>query len=393
MSIATNHHAAVFGTSLIRKMFNEGARLKKEFGDENVYDFSLGNPIIPPPEEFTRGIIRIMQEDIPGKHSYMPNSGYEETRRFVADSLLKEQGVEVDKDHVIMTCGAGAALTLTFQAILNVGDNVIVPIPNFVVYKTYVENFGGVLRPVMCRENFLMDIDAMEAQIDGNTAAVLINSPNNPCGVVYPESQINELAAMLERKSRELKRHIYLVSDEPYRHLVFDGIKVPSVLKAYKHSIIVYSYSKSLSIPGERIGWAAIHPEAEDADLIIKVMTMSTTGLGFTNAPALMQRAIVEVQGKTVDPEIYRKKRDRLAGSLKELGYEFYLPGGTFYLFVKVPGGDDMKFADILQEQRILSVPGSGFNMPGYIRLAFCVEDDVIIRSIPGFKKAIEKVY
>jgi aspartate aminotransferase len=392
LAIAKHTHVAIFGTSLIRKMFNEGTRLKKEFGEENVYDFSLGNPIVPPPEELTNAIIRIMKEDIPYKHAYMTNSGYSKTREFVADFLTKEQGIKLQKENIIMTCGAGAALNLLFQAILNVGDNVVVSIPNFVVYKTYVENFGGILKTVKCKENFNLDLEAMEAAINKDTAAVLINSPNNPSGVIYPKSQIDSLASMLKRKSHELGRQIYLVSDEPYRQIVFDGVEVPPLFPVYKNTIIISSYSKSLSIPGERIGWAAIHPEAEDSELIIRAMTMSTTGLGYTNAPALMQRAIVEVNGITVDPEIYRKKRDLLAIPLKEMGYEFILPHGTFYLFIKAPGGDDMIFVQELQNENILAVPGSGFNMPGYFRIAYCVDDKVINRSIPGFKKAKENI-
>lgn len=392
MAIAKHTHIAIFGTSLIRKMFNEGARLKQEFGVENVFDFSLGNPSVPPPKEFTDAVIRIMQRDTPYKHAYMTNGGYAETREYVADFLTKEQGVTLEKEDIIMTCGAGAALNLLFQAIINVGDNVVVSIPNFVVYKTYVENFGGVLKTVACQENFHLDLEAMEAAINKETAAVIINSPNNPSGVIYPESQIKALGALLERKSRELNRQIYLVSDEPYRQIVFDGVDVPPILPYYSNSILVSSYSKSLSIPGERIGWAAIHPEAEDAGLIMQAMTMSTTGMGFTNAPALMQRAIVEVKGVTVDPEIYRKKRDLLSVPLKEMGYDFIVPHGTFYLFIKAPGGDDMKFAQLLQDENILCVPGSGFNMPGYFRLSYCIDDRVISGSIPGFKKAIEKV-
>ncbi len=392
MAIAKHTHVAIFGTSLIRKMFNEGARLKKEFGVENVYDFSLGNPNVAPPREFTEAINKIMKEDIPFKHAYMTNSGYPETRQFVADSLEIEQGIKLEKKNIIMTCGAGAALNLLFQAILNVGDNVVVSIPNFVVYKTYVENFGGELKTVNCQENFDLDIEAMEAAISKETAAVIINSPNNPSGVIYPESTIKNLASMLERKSRELKRQIYLVSDEPYRKIIYDGVEVPPIFSNYKNSIIVSSYSKTLSIPGERIGWAAVHPEAEDSKLIIDAMTMSTTGLGFTNAPALMQRAIVEVNGITVDPEIYRKKRDLLADHLKSIGYDFILPHGTFYLFIKAPGGDDMQFVSILQEERILAVPGTGFSMPGYFRLSYCVEDKVISGSISGFKNAYNKV-
>lgn len=392
MPIARNHHVAVFGTSLIRKMFNEGTKLKAQFGAENVFDFSLGNPNVPPPKEFAEAIISIMNEDIPNKHAYMTNSGYPETRQYVADFLTKEQGIPVHRDNIVMTCGAGAALTLICQAILNVGDNIVVSIPNFVVYKTYAENFGGELKTVPCLEDFTLDLKAMEQAINEKTAAILINSPNNPCGVIYPQEQIDALSKILERKSREFNRPIYLLSDEPYRQIVYDGYDVPTIFPAYKHSIIVSSYSKSLSIPGERIGWAAIHPEADEGDLIVKVMTTATTGLGFTNAPALMQRAIIKVDGKTVDPEIYKKKRDLLAGPLKEIGYEFILPHGTFYLFLKAPGGDDMKFVEVLQEQKILAVPGTGFNMPGYFRLSYCVEDDVINRSIPGFKKALEYI-
>ncbi len=392
MAIAKHTHIAIFGTSLIRKMFNEGTRLKKEFGADNVYDFSLGNPNVLPPVEFTEAVIKIMKKKIPYKHAYMTNGGYAETREYVANFLTDEQGVELRKEDIIMTCGAGAALNLLFQAILNVGDNVVVSIPNFVVYKTYVENFGGVLKTVPCQENFNLDLEAMEAALNKDTAAVIINSPNNPSGVIYPESQIKDLSVMLERKSRELNRQIYLVSDEPYRQIVFDGVEVPPILSNYSNSILVSSYSKSLSIPGERIGWAAIHPDAEDADLIMQAMIMSTTGMGFTNAPALMQRAIVEVNGITVDPEVYRKKRDLLSSPLKEMGYDFILPHGTFYLFIKAPGGDDIEFAQLLQDENILSVPGSGFNMPGYFRLSYCVEDNVIINSIPGFKRAIKKV-
>jgi aspartate aminotransferase len=372
-------------------MFNEGTRLKKEFGPENVYDFSLGNPNVPPPREFTETIIKIMKEDIPYKHAYMTNSGYIKTRESVAELLTLEQGTRIEKENIVMTCGAGAALNLLFQAILNVGDNVVVSIPNFVVYETYVGNFGGILKTVKCQDNFYLDLDEMEAAINSDTAAVLINSPNNPSGVIYPESQIQSLSRMLKRKSRELGREIYLVSDEPYRQIVFDGAEVPPIFSAYNNSIIVSSYSKSLSIPGERIGWAAVHPQAEDSELIIQAMTMSTTGLGYTNAPALMQRAIAELKGITVDPEIYRKKRDLLAVPLREMGYDFILPKGTFYLFIKAPGGDDMKFVEHLLQEKILVVPGSGFNMPGYFRISYCVDDSVIRGALEGFKRAIEK--
>ncbi len=392
MAVAKHVEAALSGTSIIRKMFNEGAKLKKEYGAENVFDFSLGNPNVPPPPEFTEAVIKIMKEEIPFKHSYMTNSGYVGTREFVADFLTMEQGTKLGKDNIIMTCGAGAALNLILQSILNRGDNVIVSKPNFVVYKTYVENFGGILNTIDCKEDFNLDIDKIEASINSETAAVIINSPNNPSGVIYPDSVIKALCDMLRRKSGEFNRQIYLISDEPYRQIIYDGVDVPPIFPNYKNSIIVSSYSKTLSIPGERIGWAAVHPEAEDGDMLMQAMCMSTTGLGFTNAPALMQRAIVEVNGITVDPEIYRRKRDLLAAPLKKMGYDFILPKGTFYLFIKAPGGNDLDFVQLLQDHQILVVPGSGFNMPGYFRISYCVEDSVITGSISGFKKAIEKI-
>ena len=393
MAVSLKMKVALSGSSIIRKMFNEGARLKKQFGADNVYDFSLGNPNVPPPIEFTNAIKAIMEEDIPFKHAYMTNSGYVETREFVADFLGVEQGVKLNRDNLVMTCGAGAALNLVFQSILNFGDNVVVSIPNFVVYKTYVENYGGKLRMAQCKDDFNLDIDAIEESIDAKTAAILINSPNNPSGVIYPDSVIKSLCRMLERKSAELGREIYLISDEPYRQIIYDGVEVPPIFSNYSNSIIVSSYSKTLSIPGERIGWVAVHPEADDSNLLIQAMTISTTGLGFTNAPALMQRAIVAVKGKTVDPEIYRRKRDLLAKPLKEMGYDFILPKGTFYLFIKAPGEDDMAFAQSLQNEHILVVPGTGFNMPGYFRISYCVDDKVITGSMAGFKNAIEKIF
>ncbi len=381
--------AALSGSSIIRKMFNEGTRLKKLYGEDNVYDFSLGNPHVPPPEEFTKSVIKIMQADIPLKHGYMTGSGYVETREYVSKYLSEQQKTELNSDDVIMTCGAGSAINLAIKSILNPGDNIIVSIPNFVLYKTYTENFGGELRTVPCLDNFYLDVDLMETYIDEHTAAVIINSPNNPSGVIYPKHIIVKLCEMLKKKSLEVGRQIYLISDEPYRDIIFDGAIVPAILNCYENSILVSSYSKSLSIPGERIGWAVVHPKAEDSSLIIQSMIIGTTALGYTNAPALMQRAITAVKGITVDPEIYRRKRDLLAIPLKEMGYDFILPNGTFYLFIKIPGGDDIKFVETLLHEHILAVPGSGFNMPGYFRLAYCVEDSVITGSIPGFKRAI----
>ncbi len=392
MAVSKKMKNALNGSSIIRRMFNEGTRLKKLYGEKNVYDFSLGNPHVPPPEEFTKSVMDIMKADIPMKHGYMNGSGYLETREYVAEFLSRQQKTEITSDNVVMTCGAGSAMNLVIRSILNPGDNIVVSTPNFVLYKTYTENFGGELRTVPCLDNFYIDVDLMETYIDENTAAVIINSPNNPSGVIYPQSVIDSLCIMLKNKSDELGRKIYLLSDEPYRDIVFDGIIVPPLFNRYENSILVSSYSKSLSIPGERIGWGVVHPKAEDVDLIIAAMVIGTTALGFTNAPALMQRAITAVKEITVDPEIYRKKRDLLAKPLKEMGYDFILPHGTFYLFIKVPGGDDTEFIESLQKELILAVPGSGFNMSGYFRLAYCVDDSVITGSIPGFKRAIDSL-
>lgn len=392
MAISKKMKNALTGSSIIRKMFNEGTRLKKLYGVKNVYDFSLGNPQVPPPREFSESVIKIMKDDIPMKHGYMTGSGYLETREYVSSYLSEQQKTELRSDDVVMTCGAGSAMNLSIQAILNPGENIVVSTPNFVLYKTYAENFGGELKTVPCLDNFYIDVDQMETIIDENTAAVIINSPNNPSGVIYPSSLIIKLCKMLRKRSLEVGREIYLISDEPYRDIVFEGVEVPPILNCYDNSIIVSSYSKSLSIPGERIGWATIHPKAEDAKLIIQSMIIGTTALGYTNAPALMQRAITAVKGITVDPEIYRRKRDLLAKPLKEMGYDFILPQGTFYLFIKVPGGNDIEFIETLQNEHILAVPGSGFNMPGFFRLAYCVGDYVITESIPGFKRAIASV-
>ena len=389
MAVSKKMKDALSGSSIIRKMFNEGTKLKKLYGDKNVYDFSLGNPQVPPPKEFTQSVINIMNEDIPMKHGYMTGSGYGETRDYVSGYVSIQQKVELNRDDVLMTCGAGSALNLALRAVVNPGDNVIVSTPNFVLYKTYAENFGGELRTVPCLENFYIDVDLMETFIDENTAAVIINSPNNPSGIIYPESVIKKLCKMLKKRSREVGRQIYLLSDEPYRDIVFDGVEVPPILNCYDNSILVSSYSKSLSIPGERIGWAVVNPKADDASSIIQAMIIGTTALGYTNAPALMQRAITAVGNITVDPEIYKRKRDLLAKPLKEMGYDFILPHGTFYLFIKVPGGDDITFIETLQKEHILAVPGSGFNNPGYFRLAYCVDDSVITGSIAAFKRAI----
>ena len=377
-------------SSFIRKMFETGAKLKLEFGAENVYDFSLGNPAMDPPKEFTKVLLGKAADH--HMHRYMPNAGYVDVRKKVADYISSEQKTPIVENNIVMTSGAGGALNTILKTIINPGDKIIASIPCFMEYKFYCDNHGGELELVRGLEDFNLDIEAIETAITKKTTAVIINSPNNPSGRIYPQETIDKLSAMLVRKSKEIGRTIYLISDEPYRKIVYNNIEVPSIMDAYKNSIVCTSYSKDLSIPGERIGWLAVNPNAEDYTNLINGIILCNRILGYVNAPALMQRTIAELQGVSVDIDIYRKKRDFLVKKLKEFGYNFRIPEGTFYLFVEAPGGDDMKIVDLLKDERILVVPGRGFSLPGYFRIAYCVSDSVIEGSMTGFKKIAEKL-
>ncbi len=378
-------------SSWIRKMFETGNELKREYGPENVFDFSLGNPNVAPPKRFFETLAKVCGENPAGIHGYMTNAGYPEYRARVAEYVSKEHGIAVDKEQVIFSCGAGGGLNVVLKTLLNPGDEIVVPVPYFMEYNFYITNHGGRVVTVPCKENFDLDLPALAAGISGKTAAVLINSPNNPSGAVYPEETVRELGALLKEKSKELGRAVYLISDEPYRKIVFDDTVVPSVFASYRNSIVVTSHSKDLSIPGERIGYIAVHPEADDGENIINGAVLCTRILGFVNAPALMQRTAGELIGVSIDPGVYQRKRDLLCDGLRKCGYEFTVPKGTFYLLPKAPGGDELAFIQTLQRERILAVPGKGFGLPGYFRLAFCVDDAVIEGSIPGFKRAVEQ--
>ena len=375
-------------SSFIRKMFETGAKLKAEFGEENVYDFSLGNPDLLPPEEVTR----VLLEEAARKewHGYMANAGYPGARSAIAGYIREEQGVEIGMEQVLMTSGAGGALNVALKSILNPGDRVIVARPYFVEYDFYCDNHGGKLVSVATKEDFNLDVDAIEAAIDEKTAALIVNSPNNPTGKIYPESTLKALADMLDRKFEETGRRIYIIADEPYRKISYDGVAVPSLLKIYPHTMLCTSYSKDLSLPGERIGYLAINPLCEDADGLVGAAILCNRILGYVNANALMQRTIARLQGMSVDIDVYQKRRDLLYNGLIDAGFEVNKPEGAFYLFPKVPGGDDLKMVDALQRENILAVPGRGFALPGYIRLTYCVGEDVIRRSLPGFKKVME---
>jgi aspartate aminotransferase len=391
MSVARKIHTAMQQSSWIREMFDKGARLKAEHGVDNVFDFSLGNPNVPPPEAFSRTLLDVVSACGPDSHCYMSQPGYPRVRELVAAFLTKEQGVAFQAQDVMMTCGAAGALNVILKALLDPGDEVIVPTPRFVDYHFYIDNHGGVMRLVPTLEDFTLDIDAIAAAINDKTKAVLINSPNNPTGQIYSAESLAALGRLLTDRSRSLDRTIYLVSDEPYRKIVFDGHEVPSIFAAYDQSIVATSYSKDLSIPGERIGFAAVHPSAVHKDEIMAAMALTIRILGFINAPSLMQRVVADLQGECADIGAYARKRELLCNGLADAGYDFVTPPGTFYLFPESPIEDDVAFVNELMQELILTVPGTGFVGPGYFRIAFCVDDDTIVRAMPGFKRVMQK--
>ena len=391
MTIARHIQTFLEKSSWIRKMFEEGARLKAMHGSSNVFDFSLGNPYMQPPERFHERLKELADAEEGGVHAYMPNPGYPSARQAVADYLSKEQEAEVKAEDVLMTCGAAGGLNIILKAILDPGDEVIAPAPYFVEYGFYADNHGGTLKTVATRADFTLDLAAIEAAITEKTKAVLINSPNNPTGQVYSKESLDALGALLTEKSKAFGQTIYLLSDEPYRKIVYDGVTVPSIFSAYPESLIATSYSKDLSIPGERIGFAAINPKASGKESLASAMALANRILGFVNAPAFMQRVVEGLQGESVDISDYARKRDLLCNGLKDCGYDFVKPPGTFYLFPRSPVSDDVQFVQALQEELILTVPGSGFGGPGHIRLAFCVEDQTITDAMPGFERALKK--
>jgi aspartate aminotransferase len=391
MPIAEKMSRFMESASWIRKMFEEGIRLKKIHGAGNVFDFSLGNPNVPPPDIVKEKLLKVMMQDISGKHAYMPNAGLLETREAVSAYLCQEHCVSMASDQIVATCGAAGALNIIFKALLDPGDEILVPSPYFVEYAFYADNHGGVLKTVPTREDFSLDFVKIEQSIGPRTKLMLINSPNNPTGQIYPEEAVKRLGEMLAEKSRSYGHVIYLVSDEPYRKIIYDACSVPCIFLHYRNALIASSYSKDLSLPGERIGFVAVHPDAEDSGRIVDALTLANRILGFVNAPGLMQRVIAELQGICVDVNIYKRKRDRLVSGLKDAGYDLMVPPGAFYLFPKSPLADDVQFVRLLQDERILVVPGSGFGGPGHFRIAYCVDDATIENALPGFRRAMER--
>ena len=392
MAVSAKIEEFIQRSSWIRKMFEEGARLKQEHGAGNVFDFSLGNPNLDPNPAVKNAIVQAAQATTSGIHGYMPNAGFPDVRAAVAQKIGQAEGVDIDENRVVMTVGAGGALNVVLKTFLNPGDEVVVPKPFFVEYVFYADNHGGKAVLVPTTDDFSLDLGAIEEAINSNTAAVLINSPNNPTGKVYPEEQVNGLGELLARKSKELGRTIVLISDEPYRAITYEGVTVPSILKAYPDSVVVTSFSKDLSLAGERLGYIAINPEMENAPLAMDGLVLCNRILGFVNAPALMQRAVRESLHDVVDVSVYKRRRDRLYSALTSFGYECVKPEGAFYLFPKSPIEDDVKFVAHLQKKLVLTVPGSGFGGPGYFRISYCVSDETIEGSMAGFEEAIKEI-
>ena len=386
MTISRKVQGAIERSSWIRRMFEEGAALTAKYGAEQVYDFTLGNPSVDPPAAFQRELRRIVEHPDVGMHRYMNNAGYLETRASVARHIVEMSGLPVEAQHIVMTCGAGGALNVTLKTILNPGEEVLILTPYFVEYKFYVDNHGGVTREVWTdRKTFQPDIDAIEAAIQANTRAIIINSPNNPTGAVYSEETLARLGEMLERKQRELGTTLYVISDEPYARLAYDGNTVPPVFKSIRNAVLVTSHSKDLALPGERIGYLAANPAMDDVDLFMAGAVFCNRVLGFVNAPALMQRLVAKLQSESVDISAYQQKRDILYDHLTGLGFTMVKPGGGFYFFPQSPLEDDVEFVRQAQQHHILLVPGSGFGAPGHFRIAYCVDMEVIRRSLPAW--------
>ena len=391
MSVSNKINEAIERSSWIRKMFEEGAKRKAEYGADNVFDFSLGNPNLEPPVKLNQVIENLVRDSAPGQHAYMPNAGFVETRQAVADYLNTFNRDQFSPEEIVMTVGAGGGLNVVLKTILNPGEEVIIPKPYFVEYNFYLDNHQGVPKLVNTKTDFSFDFGAIEEAMTEKTRAVLINSPNNPTGKVYREDDLKELAGLISHYSEKFGKPIYLISDEPYRKIVYDGVVVPSVFDAYNESFVVTSFSKDLSLPGERIGYAAAHPDISDKEIVLAGMVLCNRILGYVNAPALMQRVIAHLLEDSVDISLYQQKRDRLCQGLLSFGYELSKPEGAFYLFPKTPVEDDVAFVAALQDENILTVPGSGFGGPGHFRIAYCVSDQVIEKALPGFEKVIKR--
>ena len=391
MAISRKVREQMNESSWIRRMFEEGIELRQIHGAENVFDLSLGNPLLEPPPEFRAALARLVADESTGTHRYMPNGGFPEVRASIAEALAEESGVPVTGAEILMTVGAAGAINTFLRSVLDQDDEVVLIAPYFAEYVFYVQHQTGVVKEAVCDDNWLPDIESLETAIGPRTRAVIINTPNNPTGVVYPEASIAAIGEVLQLSEEKYGTEIYLISDEPYRKLIYTDLPYPFVFKHHLRSVVATSHSKDLGLAGERIGYLALNPDDPGRGDLMDALTFSLRTLGFVNAPALMQRAVAGIQRATVDIDIYRKKRDLLYGALTDIGYECVKPDGAFYLFPKSPIPDDTEFVRELQKELVLVVPGVGFGTPGYFRASYCVDDWVIEGSIAGFRKVFEQ--
>lgn len=382
------------GASWIRRMFEKGLELKKQFGAENVFDFSLGNPDIPPPPRTREVLLALADSAVkPLGLGYCPNAGLPPFREALAALLTRQQRVGVQASNVVVTCGAAGALTSFFRAVIEPGDEVLCPAPYFVEYGAYCGHFGGVLKPVPALPpDFQPNIEAMEAAVTERTRVIIINSPNNPTGCIYSEETLVRLGRLVDRVNASRERALFLVSDEPYRFLAYDGAVVPPVMPVSPFALVLGSFSKSLSLAGERIGYLAANPALPDVELLMNAVTMTNRTLGFVNAPILGQKLAMALLDEGVDLAVYDRRRKAMAQVLTAAGIRFAMPKGAFYFFPEAPGGDDQAFVRALLAQNVLAVPGAGFGFPGHFRLSFSVDEAVIEKSGSGFKAAVESL-
>lgn len=383
----------VNNSSAIRAMFEEGKKLASVYGAENVYDFSLGNPNVPAPAAVKEAALQVLNEENPLMvHGYMSNSGYEDVREAIAASLNRRFGTGYDAGNLVMTVGAAGGMNVIFKTLLNPGDEVIAFAPYFGEYRAYVSNYDGVLRVVPPdTETFQPNLKAFEKLLTEKTKAVIVNTPNNPTGVVYSAETLKRLADILKKKQKEWKTSIYLISDEPYRELVYGGVEVPWIPDFYRNTIVGYSFSKSLSLPGERIGYLVLPSEMDDSEAVKNAANVATRILGYVNAPSFFQRVVARCLEEKADIAYYDRNRETLYEGLKKAGLSCIKPEGAFYLFVKSPVEDEKEFCEKAKKQNLLLVPGSSFACPGYVRLAYCVSYEMIVRSLPHFEELMKE--
>jgi aspartate aminotransferase len=388
MGISAKIRVSLESSSWIRRMFEEGAELKVRLGPERVFDFTLGNPDLEPPPRFKAELLAAVQDPRPGLHAYMPNAGLLATREALAGYLSRLHGLDFTAADLVLTCGAAGALNLIFKTILDPGDEVVVFAPYFPEYLFYVDNHGGVPRVAETDAAFRLDLQNLKARLTSRTRAVLLNSPNNPTGRVYEAATLQALGEILRQQGARSGRPLYLVADEPYGRLVYDGRALPSVFAAHPDTLLASSFSKDLSIPGERLGYVAVSPRAGAREELAAGLVLANRILGFVNAPALMQRVVANLTEVSADLTPYARRRELLCRVLAQAGYEFEKPDGAFYLFPRAPGGDDLAFVARLKAENILAVPGRGFGRSGYFRLVFCVPETTIEKAAPGFARA-----